>query len=256
MTIVSALTTTNWFPIGPAPIDAPNVGLGFAAGRIEAAAPDPSNNAVMYVGANNGGVWKTGVWNNDPPTWLSLGDDQRSLNFAGYHPLRVHPAQASLVLGVVCGPGAGLLKSTNGGLGWQLLGNGLFEGAAIGSLAVHPTNTNVIYLSVWYGGPGGGVYKSTDGGQNWTTTTAGINGAVHGRGHRAMGCADALRRCRRRRESGGLQDDERRRKLESPLRHSRLPDSALRTRARRRSGSSRDRRRACSTSRISRSTRR
>ena len=176
MTIVSALTTTNWFPIGPAPIDAPNVGLGFAAGRIEAAAPDPSNNAVMYVGANNGGVWKTGVWNNDPPTWLSLGDDQRSLNFAGYHPLRVHPAQASLVLGVVCGPGAGLLKSTNGGLGWQLLGNWLFEGAAIGSLAVHPTNTNVIYLSVWYGGPGGGVYKSTDGGQNWTATTAGING--------------------------------------------------------------------------------
>ncbi len=40
---------------------------------------------------------------------------------------------------------------------------------------------------------------------------------VHGRGHRAMGCADALRRCRRRRESRGLQDDERRRKLESPL---------------------------------------
>lgn len=177
MTLFSSLTTTNWFPIGPAPIDAPNVGLGFAAGRIEAAAPHPSNPDVMYVGANNGGVWKTGVWNNDPPTWLSLSDDQRSLNFAGYHPLRVHPAQSSLVLGVVCGAGAGLLKSTNGGLGWQLLGNALFEGAAIGSLAVHPTNTNVIYLSVWYGGPGGGVYKSSDGGQNWSSTTAGIGGA-------------------------------------------------------------------------------
>jgi photosystem II stability/assembly factor-like uncharacterized protein len=176
MTIISSLTTTNWFPFGPSPIDAPNVGLGFAAGRIEAAAPHPSNPDVMYVGANNGGVWKTGVWNNDAPTWLSLGDDQRSLNFAGYHPLSVHPTQPSLVLGVVCGPGAGLLKSTNGGLGWQLLGNGIFEGAAIGSLAVHPTNTNVIYLSIWYGGPGAGVYKSTDGGQNWTATTAGING--------------------------------------------------------------------------------
>ena len=87
MSILSALSTTSWFPIGPAPIDAPGVGLGLAAGRIEAAAPHPSDPDVMYVGGNDGGVWKTGVWANDPPTWLSLGDDQRSLNFAGYRPL-------------------------------------------------------------------------------------------------------------------------------------------------------------------------
>jgi photosystem II stability/assembly factor-like uncharacterized protein len=176
MTILSSLTTTNWFPFGPAPIDALNVGLGLAAGRIEAAAPHPSDPGLMYVGANNGGVWKTGVWNNDPPTWLVLGDDQRSLNFAGYHPLAVHPAHPALVLGAVCGAGAGVLKSTNGGLGWQLLGNALFEGASIGSLAVHPTDTSVVYVSVWGGGPGGGIYKSTDGGQNWTKVTAGIGG--------------------------------------------------------------------------------
>jgi photosystem II stability/assembly factor-like uncharacterized protein len=177
MSLLAALTTTNWHPFGPAPIDAPNVGLGLAAGRIEAAAPHPTDPDVMYVGANNGGVWKTGVWNNTPPTWLALGDDQRSLNFAGYHPLAVHPAHPNLVLGVVCGAGAGLLKSTNGGLGWTLLGNALFEGASIGSLALHPADKDVIYLSVWSGGPGGGVYKSTDGGQNWASTTVGIVGA-------------------------------------------------------------------------------
>jgi len=61
MGILQSLTTTDWFPFGPSPIDAPNVGLGLADGRIEAAAPDLSNPDVMYVGANNGGVWKTGV---------------------------------------------------------------------------------------------------------------------------------------------------------------------------------------------------
>lgn len=177
MTILSALSTTSWVPIGPAPIDAPQVGLGLAAGRVEAAAPHPTQPDVMYVAGSNGGVWKTGVWNNDPPTWLSLGDDQRSLNFAGYHPLAVHPAHPQHVYGAVCGAGAGVLKSTNGGLSWQLLGNGTFEGASIGAVALHPTQTNVLYVSVWWGGPGGGVYESTDGGPTWSCTTTGISGA-------------------------------------------------------------------------------
>jgi hypothetical protein len=101
-----------------------------------------------------------------PPTWLPVSDGQPSLDFAGYHPLVVHPANPDLVLGLVSGTGAGVLKSTNGGLGWQLLGNGLFEGASLGSIAVHPGNTQILYVSVWNGGPGGGVWKSTDGGLN------------------------------------------------------------------------------------------
>ena len=177
MSILQSLSTTHWFPFGPAPIDAPNVGLGLACGRIEAAAADPSNPDVMYVAANNGGVWKTGVWNNDPPVWLVLGDGERSLNFAGYHPIAVHPANPARVLGAVCGAGAGVLTSGNGGLSWQLRGNALFEGATIGSLAVHPTNQNVLWVSVWAGGPGSGVYKSTNGGQSWIDATSGIGGA-------------------------------------------------------------------------------
>jgi len=74
--------------------------------------------------------------------WLPVTDGQRSLNFAGYHPLAVHPANPALVFGAVCGAGAGVLRSANHGLSWQLLGNALLEGASIGSLAVHPTNPN------------------------------------------------------------------------------------------------------------------
>jgi hypothetical protein len=89
VSLVPYLSTTEWLSIGPAPIDTPDVSLGFSSGRIEAAAPDFSNADVMYIASAAGGVWKTGDWNNtsQAPTWLPLSDDKPSLNFSGYHPL-------------------------------------------------------------------------------------------------------------------------------------------------------------------------
>ena len=172
MTLLQALSTTNWLPIGPSPVSTPGVGLGFAVGRVEAAVADPGNSNVVYVAGANGGVWKTSDWNSDFPTWWPLGDFEESLDLGGYHCLAVHPAEHELILGTVSGHGAGVLESLNGGLTWQLLGNALFEGASIGSLAVHPADTSIVHASIWKGGPGGGVYRSTDGGQSWTNTTS------------------------------------------------------------------------------------
>ncbi len=174
------LSNTKWTAIGPAPVSSPSISLGHSAGRIEVAAPDPKNVDVMYLGANGGGVWKTGVWTSPSPVWLPVTDDQPSLNFSGYHPLVVHPANSNLILGAVSGPGAGILKSTNAGLAWTLLANGTFEGAMLGSIAVHPTNQQVLYLSVWTGGAfaGPGVYGSNDGGATWKNLTAFHDGYV------------------------------------------------------------------------------
>ena len=174
------LSSTKWTAVGPAPVDSPNVSLGASAGRIEVAAADPKNVDVMYVGGSGGGVWKTGVWTAEPPTWIPFTDDQPSLNFGGYHPLVVHPANNKLILGVVSGTGAGVLKSTNGGIGWTLLANSLFEGATLGSIAVHPTDVKIMYVSVWAGGAFAvpGVYKTTDGGATWKNTTSFHTGFV------------------------------------------------------------------------------
>jgi hypothetical protein len=174
------LNTTQWMPIGPSPVDTPGVSLGSSAGRIDAAAPDPSNVDTMYVGASGGGVWKTGVWTNPTPVWLPVSDDQPSTNFGGYHPLVVHPAHTETVFGLVSGPGAGVLKSTDHGLGWQLLGNNLFEGASLTSIAVHPTDVKTFYVCVWNGGffCTSGVYKTTDGGMNFTNLTSFHAGSV------------------------------------------------------------------------------
>ena len=175
---VPFLGTTSWLPIGPAPISTPGVAKGFSAGRVEAAAPHPADSNVMYIGTDNGGIWKTPIWNRTSadggPIWFHLTDDQPSLDVSGYHPLIVRAGESGrdTILAAVSMAGAGILKSTSGGLGWQLLGNAQLEGASIGSIAAQPGNLNVLYISIWNGGPGGGVHKSINGGATWQNMTS------------------------------------------------------------------------------------
>jgi photosystem II stability/assembly factor-like uncharacterized protein len=175
------LDKVHWMPIGPAPVDTPGKALGRTVGRIDVAAPDPGNVDTMYVGGSGGGIWKTGVWTHPDPVWLPFTDDQPSINVAGYHSLVVHPAHHETVFALVSGPGGGLLKSTDFGLAWHLLGNDTFEGAALHAIAVHPTNVDILYVAVTSGGSSApGVYKTTDGGAHWTNTTSSVHsGAVN-----------------------------------------------------------------------------
>ena len=69
--------------------------------------------------------------------------------------------------------GGGVWKTTNGGITWQSVSEGLGV-QTIGDLAVAPSDTNIVWVgtgeknslrSQWWGD---GVYKSTDGGKKWT----------------------------------------------------------------------------------------
>ena len=153
------LSTAKWTPIGPAPIHTAG-GLDEISGRVQAAAPDPKDPKTIYVGGDNGGIWK----NINPPNWTPLTDHMPSLNLGGYHPLAVHPADHDLVLGLVSGPGAGLLKSTDAGKTWHLLANSQFENQSLVSLAVHPTDTKTMFMAAGWSG----AWTSTDGGGSWT----------------------------------------------------------------------------------------
>jgi photosystem II stability/assembly factor-like uncharacterized protein len=75
--------------------------------------------------------------------------------------------------------GMGVLKSTDGGQTWTLLGQSTFNQLAISRIVIDPTNPDTVYAATSpysVGGPstpsGGGVYKSTDGGQTWSLMTA------------------------------------------------------------------------------------
>jgi photosystem II stability/assembly factor-like uncharacterized protein len=49
---------------------------GVNSGRISALAVDPTNSNIVYLGAAQGGVWKTTAGGN---TWTALTDAQASL---------------------------------------------------------------------------------------------------------------------------------------------------------------------------------
>ncbi|MGH7910969.1 MAG: glycosyl hydrolase, partial [Candidatus Dormibacteraceae bacterium] len=70
--------------------------------------------------------------------------------------------------------GGGVWKTTDGGAYWRNVSDGFFGTAAVGALAVAPSDPNIIYAGtgeacvrndVSYGD---GVYRSTDGGRTWT----------------------------------------------------------------------------------------
>ena len=50
------------------------------SGAIRMAAPHPSDPNIVYVGAVNGGVWKTMDAMSPNPSWEPLTDDARSLS--------------------------------------------------------------------------------------------------------------------------------------------------------------------------------
>ncbi len=103
-----------------------------------------------------------------------------SLKFRNIGPLR--GGRAAAVTGVVGNPmlyymgacGGGVWKTSDGGSTWENLSDGFF-GGSIGSIAVAPSDPNVIYVG---GGEvtvrgnvshGNGMWKSYDAGQSWAS---------------------------------------------------------------------------------------
>lgn len=205
----------QWSLIGPSTARYPSV-LTFSgqayvtSGRITALAIAPScspGNCRVWLGAAGGGVWRTDNGLAGNPTWKYIS---ASLGTNAIGSLALDPNDSSgntIYAGTgeanASGDseaGVGLYKSTNGGDSWSLVGNSADYSYArsIGSIAIHPTNPNIIYLgttrgvrgvsSVTGGGttnpppgvaPAFGLYKTTNGGTTWTKIWDG-NGTIRG----------------------------------------------------------------------------
>jgi photosystem II stability/assembly factor-like uncharacterized protein len=154
------LQDLHWRMIGP-----------FRGGRTRAAVGVPRQPNVFYIGAVNGGVWKS---NDFGRTWWSIFDAQSSQSIGD---IAVAPSDPNVIY-VASGEGLhrpdlsignGIYRSSDAGKTWTHLG--LQDGEQIPAVAVDPKNPDRVFAAV-LGHPYGpnderGIYRSTDGGKNW-----------------------------------------------------------------------------------------
>jgi len=147
----------QWRMIGP-----------FRASRTKAAVGIPDQPNVFYIGAVNGGVWKTDDYGR---TWAPIFDEQPSGSIGA---IAIAPSNPSIIY-VGSGEGLqrpdlstgdGMYKSTDAGKTWTHLG--LRDGQQIPQIVVHPRDPNRLFVAVM-GHPYGpnterGLFRSTDGG--------------------------------------------------------------------------------------------
>ncbi|HKV39054.1 MAG TPA: PKD domain-containing protein [Blastocatellia bacterium] len=148
-----AVQGTNWVSLGPIN----------GAGRATAIALDPTAQGTVYIGAADGGVWKS---TDDGNTWIALTD---AINDLSVGALAVAPASPNIIyLGTGEGgyagdfiPGIGFLKSTDSGATWILPSSVI--ATKFYRILVSPANPNELIIGTDRGG-----FRSTDGGANWT----------------------------------------------------------------------------------------
>ena len=186
--------TSPWTPIGPTPTTG-----GFfspVTGRVTTIAVDPSDSTgnTVLIGGAMGGIWRT---TDAGATWTAVGDQNASLSmgsiaFAPSNHSTVYAATGeseSVAFDIYYG--AGVLKSTDGGLHWtqtcttpsstcpfigpynDITPFGFFTlgGTRITYVAVSPSNPQLVLVAAqtqFAQGTTEGVYCSDTGGASWT----------------------------------------------------------------------------------------
>lgn len=180
----AAINGTTWVPIGPSPV---RQGASQVNGRVNAIAINPNNPNVIYVGAAFGGVWKS---TDAGANWTPLFDQQPSLGVGESNAIAIDPNNTDVIYVGTSSrffgtptPSKGILKSTDGGGSWAVLGANyppgvsgnadlIFGSASLNRIIVDPANSNILYA-----GASNGLYRSTNGGRDWTLGSNGFGDA-------------------------------------------------------------------------------
>ncbi|MBL8194086.1 MAG: hypothetical protein JNM06_09885 [Blastocatellia bacterium] len=174
--------TNEFTAIGPAPI---NNGQTFGnrnkvSGRVTSIAINPEDPKIVYLGAAQGGVWRT---TDAGQNWQPMTDDAptQAVGAVALDPTNPNIIYVGTGEGNLSGDsffGMGILKSTDGGKTWVNLANRTFLGLSFSNLLIDPRDTKILYASIANAVGGNrsrnpqagtsGIYKSIDGGVNWT----------------------------------------------------------------------------------------
>jgi photosystem II stability/assembly factor-like uncharacterized protein len=157
----ASIAGMRWRELGPANFE----------GRMSDVVGIPSPSKTLFVAAAGGGIWKT---TNNGVTWRPVFDDKRVISMGM---LAIAPSDTMQVWAGTGEPnsrntieaGAGVYKSTDGGITWKFMG--LEKTQHIGRIVVNPRDPNTVYVAAlgaaWKSSPERGLYKTTDGGVTW-----------------------------------------------------------------------------------------
>ena len=141
-------------------------------GRSTAVTGVPGQPYTYYMGVASGGVWKTA---DAGQNWFPISDGKipvasiGAIEVAASDPNTVYVGTGSDDIRSNVSIGRGVYKSSDAGQSWTFVG--LRDVGQIGTIRVHPSNPDVVYLSAT-GNPfrpnaERGVYRSRDGGRTW-----------------------------------------------------------------------------------------
>jgi hypothetical protein len=186
-----ALDPNSMVSLGPAPAQSDGCytcfNSGLVSGRINSVLIDPTDTSIVYLGVSNGGIWKSTncctsstQWRpvTDDPTISTLTVDEIVMDPNDHDTLYVATGDFRPV-GAARG-GQGILKSTDAGATWEVLGEDVFiprrpNGGAdvfagdgisgydvVGAVKVDPNNSNALIA-----GTKNELYMSYDAGNTW-----------------------------------------------------------------------------------------
>ncbi len=148
-----------------------NIGPARMSGRITCIDAVNSDPSTVWVGAANGGVWKS---INKGTTFKPLFEDHPqsigTIAIDQNHPDTVWVGTGEVWTRNSVSVGTGIYKTTNGGEKWQHMG--LPASERIGRILIDPADPDIVWAAVtgalWGDSEERGVYKTIDGGKTWT----------------------------------------------------------------------------------------
>ncbi len=141
-------------------------------GRVTTVTGVPSEPRTFYMGVASGGLFKT---TDAGASWLPITDGKVPLGSTGSvavsesDPNTIYLGTGSDDIRSNVSTGRGVYKSSDGGATWSFVG--LYDAGQIGSVRIHPTNPNTVWVAAignaFVPNAERGVFKTTDGGKTW-----------------------------------------------------------------------------------------
>lgn len=161
----------QWLELGPTPTFSAQVRIppdNDVTGAIHSLAPHPTNADVLYIGAVNGGIWRTNNATAARPTWIAQTAELPSQSIAAVEFDPTDPSRQTLIAGIGRWSNfarrgddeLGVYHTTDGGSTWTLYGGALLLGQRMSAVAARGP--------VWVAASlNGGIFRTLNGGQSF-----------------------------------------------------------------------------------------